>query len=66
LEVSGALFACGCIPAVSDGMGFGPVLAILNAQGRIGDLSFRDVPIYVGVDHPHAAERALVMVFRKI
>lgn len=61
----GALFVCGCIPAVFDGMGFGSTLAILNARGRISDLSFRDIPIYEGKDHPHAADRGLVMVFRK-
>ncbi|MEL6550294.1 MAG: class I SAM-dependent methyltransferase [Pseudomonadota bacterium] len=62
---SGALFVCGCIPPVFDQMGFGSTLAILNARGLIGDLSFRDIPIYEGKDHPHAADRGLVMVFRK-
>jgi len=62
----GALFACGCVPAVYDGMGFGSTLAILNAQGRISDLSFCDIPIYEGVDHAHAHDRGLVMVFRKV
>ncbi|MEL6588192.1 MAG: class I SAM-dependent methyltransferase [Pseudomonadota bacterium] len=61
----GALFVCGCIPPVFDGMGFGSTLAILNAQGVISDLSFRDIPIYEGADHPHAKDRGLVMVFRK-
>jgi len=61
----GALFVCGCIPSVFDGMGFGSNLGILNAQGVISDLSFRDIPIYEGKDHPHAADRGLVMVFRK-
>ncbi|WP_299048162.1 class I SAM-dependent methyltransferase [uncultured Tateyamaria sp.] len=61
----GALFVCGCIPPVFDGMGFGSTLAILNAQGVIGPLSFRDIPIYDGADHPHAKDRGLVMVFRK-
>ena len=60
----GALFVCGCIPPVFDGMGFGSALAVLNARGHIGDLSFRDIPIYEGKDHPHAADRGLVMVFR--
>lgn len=62
---AGALFVCGCIPQVFDGMGFGSTLAILNAQGVIGPLSFRDIPIYEGKDHPHAEDRGLVMVFRK-
>jgi SAM-dependent methyltransferase len=61
----GALFVCGCIPSVFDGMGFGSTLAILNARGAISALSFRDIPIYEGKDHPHAGDRGLVMVFRK-
>lgn len=61
----GALFVCGCIPPVFDGMGFGSTLAILNARGLISALSFRDIPIYEGADHPHAGDRGLVMVFRK-
>ncbi len=61
----GALFVCGCIPPVFDGMGFGSTLAILNAKGVISDLSFRDIPIYEGKDHPHAKDRGLVMVFCK-
>lgn len=60
----GALFVCGCIPAVFDRMGFGSTLAILNAQGVISPLGFRDIPIYEGKDHPHATDRGLVMVFR--
>lgn len=63
---SGGLFVCGCIPAVYDGMGFGSALAVLNAEGKIGDLSFRDIPIYEGADHAHANDRGLVIVFRKI
>ncbi len=61
----GALFACGCIPAVYDGMGFGSTLAVLQARGRIGPLRFADIAIYEGGDHPHAADRGLVMIFRK-
>lgn len=61
----GALFVCGCIPPVFDGMGFGSTLAILNARGAISDLSFRDIPIYENAEHEHAADRGLVMVFRK-
>ena len=60
-----ALFVCGCIPQVFDGMGFGSRLAILNASGLISDLSFRDIPIYEDKDHLHAADRGLVIVFRK-
>ncbi len=61
---TGALFVCGCIPAVFDDMGFGSILAILNAQGAIGELNFRDIPIYEGRDHPH--DRGIVMIFRKL
>lgn len=61
----GALFVCGCIPAVFDQMGFGSSLAILYARGHITDLGFRDIPIYEGKDHAHARDRGLVMVFRK-
>ena len=61
----GALFVCGCIPPVFDGMGFGSTLAILNARGAISALRFFDIPIYENATHPHAADRGLVMVFRK-
>ena len=63
---AGALFVCGCVPGVYDGMGFGSTLGIMNARGLIGPLSFHDIPIYEGTDHPHAADRGLVMVFRKL
>lgn len=62
----GALFVCGCIPPVFDGMGFGSALALLNAGGAIEPPSFHDIPIYEGKDHPHENDRGLVMVFRKI
>ncbi len=62
----GALFVCGCVPAVYDGMGFGSALAMLNAQGVIGPLQFHDIAIYEGKDHAHAQDRGLVMVFRKL
>ena len=61
----GALFVCGCIPAVYDGMGFGSTLGLLNAAGQIGPLRFCDIPLYEGKDHAHAADRGLVMIFRK-
>lgn len=61
----GALFVCGCIPPVFDGMGFGSTLGLLNAQGAISALSFRNIPIYEGKDHPHKDDRGLVMVFRR-
>ncbi|MDF0600408.1 class I SAM-dependent methyltransferase [Psychromarinibacter sp. C21-152] len=61
----GALFVCGTIPSVYDGMGFGSALALLVAQGRITPVDFRDIPIYEGADHPHRADRGLVMLFRR-
>ncbi|MEL6169215.1 MAG: class I SAM-dependent methyltransferase [Pseudomonadota bacterium] len=61
----GALFVCGTIPAVLDGMGFGSALAQLQAAGRITPLRFVEIEIYEGADHPHAADRGLVMVFRR-
>lgn len=61
----GALFVCGTIPSVYDGMGFGSALALWTARGAITPVDFRDIPIYEGADHPHAGDRGLVMVFRK-
>ena len=61
----GALFVCGTIPAVLDGMGFGSALARLQAAGRITALRFAEIEIYDQKDHPHANDRGLVMVFRK-
>jgi SAM-dependent methyltransferase len=62
----GAVFACGTIPAVLDGAGFGSALARLVAAGRIEPVRFRDIPIYEGADHPHKDDRGLVMVFRRL
>ena len=61
----GALFVCGTIPAVLDGMGFGSALAGLQAAGLISPLRFVETDIYHGADHSHANDRGLVMVFRK-
>lgn len=61
----GALFCCGTIPAVLDGAGFGSALALLVAQNRIEPVRFREIAIYEGKDHPHKADRGLVIVFRK-
>jgi len=63
---SGALFVCGTIPAVFDGMGFGSSLAILVARDLITPVRFRDIAIYEGAEHPHRNDRGLVMVFRKV
>lgn len=60
----GGLFTCGVIPAVFDALGFGSALARLVAAGRITPVRFREISIYEGADHPHAADRGLVMIFR--
>lgn len=62
----GALFVCGTIPSVFDAAGFGSALALHVAAGRISPVSFVDIPIYEGADHPHAEDRGLVMVFRRL
>ena len=62
----GALFVCGTIAPVLDGLGFGSALARLVAARRIEPVRFREIPIYEGADHPHAADRGLVMVFRRV
>lgn len=61
----GALFVCGTIPAVMDGMGFGSTLARLQAAGRITPLRFAEIEIYDQKHHDHADDRGLVMIFRK-
>jgi SAM-dependent methyltransferase len=62
----GALFCCGTIPAVLDGMGFGSALARLVALGRIEPVRFREIPIYdATATHRHKDDRGLVMVFRR-
>lgn len=63
---AGALFVCGTIAPVLDGLGFGSALARLVAAGQITPVHFHDIPIYEGTDHPHAADRGLVMQFRKV
>jgi SAM-dependent methyltransferase len=62
----GALFCCGTIPAVLDGAGFGSALARLVAADAITPVRFREIAIYEGADHPHAGDRGLVMVFRRL
>lgn len=62
----GALFACGVIPPVFDGAGFGSRLALMVAHGLITPVHFHDIPIYENADHDHAQDRGLVMVFRKL
>jgi len=60
----GALFCLGTLAAVLDGAGIGSALARLVAARRITPVDFREIRIYEGVDHPHADDRGLVMVFR--
>jgi SAM-dependent methyltransferase len=62
----GALFCCGVIAPVLDGAGFGSALASLVARAEIEPVRFREIPIYEGADHPHAADRGLVMLFRRL
>ena len=62
----GAVFVCGTRPQVYDQAGFGSTLALLMAHGRIGGLTFHDIPIYENVSHDHARDRGLVMVFRRL
>ncbi len=62
----GALFVCGTIAPVLDGMGFGSALARLVAHGRITPVIWHDIAIYEGAEHAHAHDRGLVMTFRKI
>lgn len=62
----GAVFACGTIGPVLDGAGFGSELARLVAAGKITPVAWRDIPIYEDAEHPHAKDRGLVMVFRRI
>jgi SAM-dependent methyltransferase len=61
----GALFVCGTIAPVLDGMGFGSTLARMVAHAQITPVIWHDIPIYEGADHPHAKDRGLVMTFRK-
>jgi SAM-dependent methyltransferase len=62
----GAVFACGTIGPVLDRSGFGSELARMVAHGKIAPVSWHDIPIYEGADHPHRNDRGLVMVFRKL
>jgi len=62
----GALFCCGVIATVLDGMGFGSTLAMLVAERRISPVRFKVIDIYEGADHPHAKDRGLVMVFERL
>lgn len=62
----GALFVCGTIAPVLDGAGFGSALAQMVARDEITPVRFREIAIYEGEDHPHAGDRGLVMVFRRM
>ena len=62
----GALFACGVIPPVFDGAGFGSRLALMVAHKLITPVEFVDIPIYENANHAHANDRGLVMIFRTL
>jgi SAM-dependent methyltransferase len=62
----GALFVCGVIAPVYDGVGFGSRLAQMVAHRQITPVMFHDIPIYENADHAHAQDRGLVMEFRKL
>lgn len=62
----GALFVCGTIAQVYDGMRFGSALAALVAAGDITPVRFCKIDIYEGAAHPHAGDKGLVMIFRRI
>lgn len=62
----GAVFCCGTLPAVYDAAGFGSTLALLVAHHRISPVTFHDIAIYEDVDHDHAGDRGLVMVFTRL
>jgi len=66
VTMPGGVFVCGTIASVLDGLGFGSTLAQLVARREISPVEFREIPIYEGADHPHAKDRGLVMVFRKL
>ncbi|MFW5654256.1 MAG: class I SAM-dependent DNA methyltransferase, partial [Roseicyclus sp.] len=55
----GALFCCGTRPAVYDAMGFGSALALAQARGEIAPVTFREIAIYEGASHDHAADTGL-------
>lgn len=62
----GALYCIGINLAVFDGAGFGSAFARLVAADRVTPLDFREVPIYEGKAHEHAADRGVVAVFRRL
>lgn len=61
----GALFCLGINAQVFDALGFGSAFAALSADGAIGPIHFARVPIYRGADHDHAADTALIALFRR-
>lgn len=61
----GAVFCLGTIAPVLDGAGIGSALARLVAHGMIEPVTFAEITIYEGADHPHMDDRGLVMIFRK-
>ena len=63
---SGALFCCGTIYPVLDGLGFGSELAKLVSHRKISPVSFREIEIYDKGGHSHSEDKGIVMVFRKL
>ncbi|HEU0222243.1 MAG TPA: class I SAM-dependent methyltransferase, partial [Paracoccaceae bacterium] len=62
-----AVFALGINMQVLDRAGFGSALARQVAKGRITPVQFRLAPIYgPKATHDHAADEALVAVFRRL
>lgn len=62
----GAIFVCGTIAPVFDGLSFGSTLARLVADGRIEPVRFEEIGIYEDADHEHSEDKGLVMVFRTL
>lgn len=62
----GALFCCGTIYPVFDGLGFGSALANLVSRGKISPVNFSEIDIYEKDDHAHAEDKGIVMIFRKL
>ncbi len=59
-----ALFCCSVNAEVYDKAGFGSALAILVAQDRISPVDYVEFALYHGVEHEHANDLGLAMMFR--
>lgn len=65
IAAPGALFVLSINARVFDSAGFGSAFAELVAEGAIGPVDFRSVPIYEDATHEHARDTMLVAVFRR-